>query len=59
MSLRSPAFEHLAAIPPKYTCEGQNVSPPLSFAGVPALAKSLALIVDDPDAPDPSAPKSS
>jgi len=55
--LTSLAFAHLAAIPPKYTCQGADVSPPLSWSGVPAGAKSLALIVDDPDAPDPAAPK--
>jgi phosphatidylethanolamine-binding protein (PEBP) family uncharacterized protein len=45
-----------ADIPSKYTCKGQNVSPPLAWSGVPASAKSLALIVEDPDAPDPAAP---
>jgi Raf kinase inhibitor-like YbhB/YbcL family protein len=55
--LTSLAFAHMAAIPPKYTCQGADVSPPLSWSGVPAGAKSLALIVDDPDAPDPAAPK--
>jgi Raf kinase inhibitor-like YbhB/YbcL family protein len=41
----------------KYTCEGADVSPPLAWSGVPAGTKSLALIVDDPDAPDPDAPQ--
>ena len=51
MEIKSPAFAHGDSIPPKYTCDGADVSPPLSFAGVPAGAKSLALIADDPDAP--------
>jgi Raf kinase inhibitor-like YbhB/YbcL family protein len=45
------------AMPAIYTCEGRDISPPLSWTGVPAAAKSLVLIVDDPDAPDPAAPK--
>jgi len=57
MRMTSTAFAHQAEIPAKYTCQGDNVSPPLTFADVPAEAKSLALIVDDPDAPDPAAPK--
>ncbi len=47
----------MGSIPAKYTCEGGDVSPPLTWAGVPPSAKSLVLIVDDPDAPDPSAPR--
>jgi hypothetical protein len=57
MSVRSAAFEEGAEIPIRYTCEGADVSPPLEWTGVPAGAQSLALIVDDPDAPDPKAPK--
>jgi Raf kinase inhibitor-like YbhB/YbcL family protein len=57
LTLTSSAFEPGGAIPSKYTCEGDDVSPPLAFAGVPAGTKSLALIVDDPDVPDPKAPK--
>ena len=57
MSITSPAFVHNGAIPPLYTCDGRDVSPPLSWQDVPAEAKSLLLIVDDPDAPDPAAPK--
>ena len=57
MIITSPSFMHDRAIPARHTCDGQNVSPPLSWAGVPAGAKSLALIVDDPDAPDPASPK--
>jgi len=57
MQLTSAAFVHNGEIPAKYTCEGQDISPPLSWSSVPSGAKSLALIVDDPDAPDPKAPK--
>ena len=55
--LTSTSFADGEAIPVQYTCEGQDESPPLAWSGVPAGAKSLALIVDDPDAPDPAAPK--
>jgi Raf kinase inhibitor-like YbhB/YbcL family protein len=55
--LTSPAFSHQGEIPARYTCEGQDVSPPLRWTGVPSGATSLVLIVDDPDAPDPQAPK--
>jgi Raf kinase inhibitor-like YbhB/YbcL family protein len=44
-------------MPKRYTCEGENVSPPLAWSGAPEGARSFALIVDDPDAPDPKAPK--
>jgi Raf kinase inhibitor-like YbhB/YbcL family protein len=57
MKLVSPAFPHMGEIPPKYTCEGDDVSPPLSWSGAPQGTQSFALIVDDPDAPDPAAPK--
>jgi Raf kinase inhibitor-like YbhB/YbcL family protein len=57
MKLTSTAFTHQGSIPRRHTCEGEDVSPPLAIEGVPAGAKSLALIVDDPDAPDPDAPK--
>jgi Raf kinase inhibitor-like YbhB/YbcL family protein len=57
MILTSPAFADGGEIPRAYTCEGGDRSPPLAWHGVPAGAKSLALIVDDPDAPDPKAPK--
>ena len=56
-SLMSDAFEEGAAIPARYTCEGDDVAPPLKWLGVPDSARSLALIVDDPDEPDPEAPK--
>ena len=51
MVLTSMAFKEGGEIPQKYTCDGENVSPPLAWNGVPEGAKSLALIVDDPDAP--------
>lgn len=51
MTITSPAFAVNQEIPRKYGCSGTNTSPPLSFAGAPAGAKSLALIVEDPDAP--------
>jgi Raf kinase inhibitor-like YbhB/YbcL family protein len=57
MTLNSPAFRQNGHIPSKYTCEGENISPPLAWVGVPNGAKSLVLIIDDPDAPDPKAPK--
>ena len=57
MEIRSTAFADGGAIPVRYTCQGENISPPLSWAGIPPGAKSLVLIVDDPDAPDPRAPK--
>ena len=56
LNLSSSAFAANAAIPSKYTCEGANVSPPLAWSGAPATAKSFALIVEDPDAPDPAKP---
>lgn len=51
MKLSSPVFEPNAFIPAKFTCTGQGVNPPLSIEGMPKETKSLALIVDDPDAP--------
>jgi hypothetical protein len=55
--LTSAVFSPQGEIPSKYTCEGRNISPPLSWQGVPANTKSFVLIVDDPDAPDPKNPK--
>jgi len=52
MKLTSRAFKEGEKIPSKYTCDGQEVSPPLSIEGVPVQAKSLALIMDDPDVPE-------
>jgi hypothetical protein len=57
MELLSASFAHGGSIPVRHTCDGANTSPPLSWSGVPSGTESLALIVDDPDAPDPAAPK--
>jgi Raf kinase inhibitor-like YbhB/YbcL family protein len=57
MTLSLPAFQQNGHIPSKYTCEGEDASPPLAWEGVPDDAKSLVLIIDDPDAPDPKTPK--
>ena len=51
LELRSDAFSDGESIPTKYTCEGEDVSPPLAWSGVPEDTVSLALICDDPDAP--------
>jgi len=56
LSLHSPAFDPEGEIPRNHTCEGHDLSPPLQWDGVRAPAKSLVLIVEDPDAPDPAAP---
>lgn len=55
--LKSPAFEPGGEIPIVHTCEGKDSSPPLEWSGLPPGTKSLALVVDDPDAPDPKAPR--
>ena len=57
LTLISPAFGPGEEIPPRYTCDGDDVSPPLRWSGVPPGTQSLALVVDDPDAPDPKAPR--
>ena len=57
LSLSSPVFDPNGPIPKLYTCDGADASPPLAWGDVPEGAKSLVLIVDDPDAPDPAAPK--
>lgn len=57
LALTSSAFSAGGSIPATYTCDGKDKSPPLTWDGAPAGTKSFALIVDDPDAPDPKAPK--
>ncbi len=57
LTIVSPAFAHNGEIPRRYTCDGEDLSPSLSWSGAPGKTESLVLIVDDPDAPDPSAPK--
>ena len=57
LSLSSPAFTHNGAIPKLYTCQGKDTSPAINWTGLPNGTKSIVLIVDDPDAPDPAAPK--
>lgn len=57
LTLTSESFSHNQSIPVKHTCDDKDISPVLTWRGVPADTKSLVLIVDDPDAPDPAAPK--
>jgi len=57
MTINSPAFPPNGEIPKRYTCDGEDISPALDWSGLPEGAKSMVLIVDDPDAPDPAAPK--
>ncbi len=57
MKLVSSVFNANGAIPRRHTCEGDDVAPPLAWSDAPAATRSFALIVDDPDAPDPAAPK--
>ncbi len=57
LSIKSPDFAANGAIPREFTCEGPDTAPALEWSGAPAGTKSFALIVDDPDAPDPKAPK--
>lgn len=57
LTLTSSAFSQNGKIPKQYTCDGEDISPPLSWSNLPKGTQSLALIVDDPDAPDPRAPK--
>ncbi len=57
LTISSPAFSKGEHIPTPFTCDDRDISPPLQFSGLPAAARSLVLIVDDPDAPDPKAPK--
>jgi Raf kinase inhibitor-like YbhB/YbcL family protein len=56
-SLRSPSFEHQGAIPARQTCQGDDAAPALSWSDPPGGTRSFALIIDDPDAPDPRAPR--
>ena len=57
LTLTSPAFAANGEIPARHTCEGEDASPPLAWSGAPQGTQSFALIVDDPDAPDPKAPR--
>ncbi len=57
LSITSSAFANGGEIPARYTCQGEDIAPPLQWTGVPEDARSLVLIVDDPDAPDPDAPR--
>ena len=57
LTLNSPAFPHQGDIPRQYTCQGDDISPALQWDSLPIGAQSLVLIVDDPDAPDPAAPR--
>lgn len=57
LSITSTAFPEGGSIPTRHTCEGEDLAPPLAFSGLPAGTRSLALVVDDPDAPDPAAPR--
>lgn len=57
LTLTSSAFTAGGQIPARHTCDGEDTSPPLAWSGAPAGTRSFALIVDDPDAPDPAAPK--
>jgi len=57
MELTSSAFTDFGAIPQRYTCEGEDLAPPLAWRDPPPATRSFVLIVDDPDAPDPAAPK--
>ena len=57
LALKSSAFLHNGEIPRRYTCQGDDISVPLSWSGAPAATKAFVLVVDDPDAPDPKAPR--
>ena len=51
LTVKSPAFQPNSPIPKKYSCDGEDTNPPLTIEGTPKEAKSLALVIDDPDAP--------
>ena len=57
LTMTSPVFAHNGEIPTRYTCDGEDISPALEWSGLTEGTKGLVLIVDDPDAPDPAAPK--
>ena len=57
LALKSSAFAHNGEIPRRYTCQGEDISVPLAWSGAPAATKGFVLVVDDPDAPDPKAPR--
>lgn len=57
LTLRSIAFTDGGEIPSRYTCDGEDIAPPLEWEGVPENTRSMVLIIDDPDAPDPQAPR--
>lgn len=57
LTISSSSFIDGGEIPARHTCDGQDISPPLAWSGLPVRTKGLVLIVDDPDAPDPAAPK--
>ena len=57
LTLTSKSFLHNTEIPPNYTCDGKDISPELSWTKIPDGTRSLVLVVDDPDAPDPAEPK--
>jgi Raf kinase inhibitor-like YbhB/YbcL family protein len=57
LKIESTAFTEGGGIPARYTCEGGDIAPPLAFSGVPEGTQGLVLIIDDPDAPDPAAPR--
>ncbi len=57
LQITSNAFAHEGGIPKRFTCDGEDISSELSWSGIPDGAQGLVLIVDDPDAPDPAAPK--
>jgi len=57
LTITAPAFVHMAEIPRRFTCDGQDIAPALAWTGIPDGTRSLALIVHDPDVPSPDAPK--